>query len=127
MLSQTFPEPPFSIKSSNSVNNLRLVKGRGATAELECYDARVTVDSKFALADVATELRRRELEDAFWNEHFPSFLKQYPGMLVAMKDGRLIAVAECREALDAAVTAAGHDPLGVASRYIGRPGEAFIL
>jgi hypothetical protein len=62
-----------------------------------------------------------EREDAFWDEHHNEFLRKYPDKFVAVKDGRVIAVADHLDEFDAEIERQGLNPREVWTHYFMTP------
>lgn len=78
-------------------------------------------------AELRNAFAEAERRDRFWADHYADFLERYPEMMVAAKDGKVVAAESSLRELEATLRGLGLQPIDVSVQWVSKSMACLIL
>jgi hypothetical protein len=78
-------------------------------------------------AELRNAFAEAERRDRFWADNYADFLERYPEMMVAAKDGKVVAAESSLRELEATLRGLGLQPIDVSVQWVSKSMACLIL
>ena len=78
-------------------------------------------------AELRNAFAGAERRDRFWADNYADFLERYPEMMVAAKDGKVVAAESSLRELEATLRGLGLRPIDVSVQWVSKSMACLIL
>ena len=78
-------------------------------------------------AELRNAFAEAERRDRFWADNYADFLERYPEMMVAAKDGKVVAAESSLRGLEATLRGLGLQPIDVSVQWVSKSMACLIL
>ena len=78
-------------------------------------------------AELRNAFAEAERRDRFWADNYADFLERYPEMMVAAKDGKVVAAESSLRELEATLRGLGLRPIDVSVQWVSKSMACLIL